>query len=123
MIAVREQGTAVIVEVEGEFAERVVDEFGGVIASLMEQDAVRVVLNLRRASWTSLKALKWLVGEAKKLREVEGDLKLAALNPYLSNLLELTGTRTLFDIYPSVDEAVAAYGVPVVEPAGMPAAA
>ena len=70
---------------------------------------MRVVLNLRRAQWTSLKALKWLVGHVKKFRSRDGDLKLAGPNPYLANLLTLTGTQTLFDIHPSVEDAVASF--------------
>ena len=109
MIAVRESEETVVVEVDGEFAERVAEEFNGVITGLLDNGKVQVVLNLRRAQWTSLKALKWLVGYVKKLRSRNGDLKLTGLTPYFSNLLELTGTLTLFDVYPSVEEAVASY--------------
>ena len=35
MVAVRECEDAVVVEVDGEFAEQVIDEFNGVIASLI----------------------------------------------------------------------------------------
>jgi anti-sigma B factor antagonist len=109
MIAVRESEETVVVEVDGEFAEQVIDEFNSVIASLISNGKVHVVLNLKRARWTSLKALKWLVEYVRKLRQRDGDLKLAGLNPYLANLLELTGTLAMFDVYSSVDDAVASY--------------
>jgi anti-sigma B factor antagonist len=109
MVAVRECEDAVVVEVDGEFAEAVIDEFNGVIASLINNGHVHVVLNLRRARWISLKALKWLVEYVKKLRQKDGDLKLAGLNPYLANLLELTGTISVFDVHPSVDEAIESF--------------
>ncbi len=109
MIAVRESDDVVVLEVDGEFAEQVIEEFNGVIATLMGNGKVHLVLNLKRAPWTSLKALKWLVEYLEKLRQNDGDLKLAGMNPYLANLLELTGTLNLFDVYPSVDEALASY--------------
>ena len=109
MIAVRENEDAVVVEMDGEFAERQIEEFNGVIAALLNDGKVHVVLNLERSHWTSLKALKWLVEYLQRLRQRDGDLKLAGLNPYLTNLLELTGTLTLFDVYPTVDEALASY--------------
>jgi anti-anti-sigma factor len=109
MIAVRETGGAVVVEVDGDFAERVAEEFNAVAAALLDRGSVRVVLNLRRAQWTSLKALKWLAGCARKFRARDGDLKLAGANPYLNSLLELTGTLTLFDTYPTVEDAVASF--------------
>ena len=112
MIAVRENTGAVVVEVDGEFAERIVEEFNGVIMSLLRDGNVHVVLNLKRSRWTSLKALKWLVGNGRKLREHNGDLKLAGLNPYMRNLLELTGTGNMFAVYPSVEDALASFRVP-----------
>ena len=115
MIAVRENDDVVVVEVDGEFAERAIEEFNGIIATLLDDGKVHVVLNLKRAPWTSLKALKWLVEYLRKLRQNDGDLKLAGMNPYLANLLELTGTLNLFDVYPSVDDALESYRL-VVQP-------
>lgn len=113
MIAVRDTGDTIVVEVDGEFAERAAEEFNGVVGSMLDQGKVRVVLNLRRAQWTSLKALKWLVGHVKRFRSRNGDLKLAGPNPYLANLLTLTGTQSLFDIYPSVEDALASFDLAV----------
>ncbi len=115
MIAVRESEDAVVVEVDGEFSEHQIEEFNGVITTLLGDGNVRVVLNLKRTRWTGLKALKWLVESVKKLRRRDGDLKLTGLSPYLANLLELTGTLTLFDVYSSVDEALTSYR-PVSQP-------
>jgi len=109
MIAVRENSEVVVVEVEGEFAEQGADEFGRVIGSLIEKNQVCVVLNLKRAKWTSLRSLKWLVGYLKRIRQQNGDLKLASPNPYLTSLLELTGTLYLFDVYPSVEDALESF--------------
>jgi len=109
MIAVRENEDAVVVEVDGELTEQAIDEFNGVISSLLNNGKVQVVLNLKRARWTSLKALKWLVEYVRRLRQRNGDLRLAGINPYLANLLELTGTLAMFDVYSSVDDALASY--------------
>lgn len=109
MIAVRENEDAVVVEMDGEFAERQIAEFNQVVAALIHDGKVRVVLNLQRAHWTSLQALKWLVEHVKRLRQQDGDLKLTGLNPHIAGLLELTGTLTLFDVYPTVDAALASY--------------
>lgn len=120
MIAVRESADVIVVEVDGEFAEQVMEDFNGVISGLLDDGKVHVVLNLKRAPWTSLKALKWLVEYVRKLRENDGDMKLAGMNPYLANLLDLTGTINLFDVYPSVEEALASYRISV-PPAGLSA--
>jgi anti-sigma B factor antagonist len=117
MIAVRETGGVTVVEVDGEFAERTAEEFNGQISALLGEGKTHVVLNLHRAQWTSLKALKWLVAHVRNFRSRNGDLKLAGLNPYLANLLELTGTLTLFDVHPSVEDAVASFDLVVAQAA------
>jgi len=106
MVAVRDNGEAVVVEVHGEFAEKSLDEFNGVMASLLQNGRVQIVINLKRAQWASLKALKWLVEHVHRARDRNGDMKLAGLNPHLSNMLELTGTHSLFDVYGNVEDAV-----------------
>ena len=109
MIAVRENEGTVVVEMNGEFAEQQIAEFNQVVTALLHDGKFRVVLNLKRAHWASLQALKWLVEHVKKFRQHDGDLKLTGLNPYVAGLLELTGTLTLFDVYPTVDAALASY--------------
>ena len=109
MIAVCENDGAVVLEVQGDFSEPAMDEFNRVMTPILDRRKVQVVLSLRRASWISLKALKWLVGNLKKIRARDGDMKLAGLNPYWTSLLELTGTHHLFDVYPSVEDAIASY--------------
>ncbi len=109
MIAVSENNDTVVLELQGELSDTTLDEFNSLIGSLIEKRHVQVVLSLKRAGWTSLKALKWLVGNLRKLRQRDGDMKLAGLNPYWTNILELTETHRLFDVYSSVDEALASF--------------
>jgi hypothetical protein len=68
-----------------------------------------VVLSVRRVGWVSLKSIKWLAGNLRRLRQRDGDMRLAGLNPYWTNLLALTENQNLFAVFSSVDEAVASY--------------
>ena len=109
VITTREMGLLTVMEVEGEFADQVAEEFVKLIDGMFERNRFHVVLDMTKAKWTSLKALKYLVRYVKKFREKDGDIKLAGINPYLSNLLNLTGTTVLFDVYRTVEMAVAVY--------------
>jgi len=109
MIAVTESESAVVLEMQGDFSEPAMDEFSRVISGLIDRRKVQVVLSVRRVGWVSLKSIKWLAGNLKKLRQRNGDIRLTGLSPYWTSLLELTGNQNLFGIYASVEEAVASY--------------
>ena len=109
MIAVTENEGAVVLDMQGDFSEPAMDEFSRVISGLIDSRKVQIVLSVRRVGWVSLKSIKWLAGNLKKLRQRNGDIRLTGLSPYWTSLLELTENQNLFGIYASVEEAVASY--------------
>ena len=109
MIAVTESESAVVLEMQGDFSEPAMDEFSRVVGGLIDRRKVQIVLSVRRVGWVSLKSIKWLAGNLKKLRQRNGDIRLTGLSPYWTSLLELTENQNLFGLYPSVEEAVASY--------------
>lgn len=123
MIGVSENDGTVVLEMQGDFTDAVMDELGGLIGELVDRRKVKVVLGVKRVSWVTLKGIKWLAGNLRKLRQRDGDMRLAGLSPHWTSLLELTENQNLFAIYPSVEEAVASYrtrpGVSVPTGAGL----
>ena len=109
MIAVTESEGAVVLEMQGDFSDPSMDEFSRIVSGLIDSRKVQVVLSVRRVGWVSLKSIKWLAGNLKKLRQRNGDIRLTGLSPYWTSLLELTENQNLFAIFPSVEEAVASY--------------
>jgi anti-sigma B factor antagonist len=109
VIAVSENDGAVVLEVQGDITDAVMDEFSGLVGELVDRRKVRVVLSVRRVGRVSLKAIKWLAGNLRRLRQRDGDMRLAGLSPYWTSLLELTENQNMFLVFPSVDEAVASY--------------
>lgn len=109
MIAVSENDGAVVLEVQGDFTDAVMDEFSGLVSELAERRGVRLVVSVRRVGSVSLKAIKWLAGNLKRIRSRDGDMRLAGLNPNWNSMLTLTDNQNLFLVFNSVDEAVASY--------------
>lgn len=109
MIAVSENDGAVVLEVQGDFTEAAMDEFSGLVDELVERRRVMLVLNVKRVGSVRLSAIKWLAGNLKRIRQRDGDMRLAGLSPNWTSLLALTENQNLFSVYNSVEEAVASY--------------
>jgi anti-sigma B factor antagonist len=69
----------------------------------------KFVIDFAVTGYIDSSGLGALVSLAKKVREVGGDLRLAGLNEDLRTLFELTKLDTLFTIFGSTEEAVAAF--------------
>lgn len=70
----------------------------------------KVLIDFTDTGYIDSSGLGVLVSLSKKLREVDGELRLAGLNDDLRTLFELTKLDTLFKITDTPDEALAAFG-------------
>ena len=66
-----------------------------------------VIIDFSRAAYIDSSGLGALVSLGKRLRELGGDLRHAALNDDLRTLFELTRLDALFPLYASRDDAIA----------------
>lgn len=69
----------------------------------------RVVLDLGGVGFTSSTGLRLILSGAKEARRRGGDLRLAAVQPPVLRVLELSGFLGILKIYPDVDAAVASF--------------
>ncbi|MGQ9927147.1 MAG: anti-sigma factor antagonist [Chloroflexaceae bacterium] len=72
--------------------------------------ARRVVLDLSQVSFLSSSGLQALLLIRKELMALGGELRLAALQPQVRKVFDLTGFTQVFAIHPGVEEARAAFG-------------
>jgi anti-sigma B factor antagonist len=59
--------------------------------------------------YTSSAGLRALLATVKDARSRGGDLRLAAVNPAVRKVLDLSGFTSILKVYDEVDEAVASY--------------
>ncbi len=69
----------------------------------------RVIVDLSDVTFVDSSALGAFVGLLRRLRQKDGELKLAALRPPVLMILELTRLDNVFSIYLTVDDAEAAF--------------
>ncbi|MBI5680286.1 MAG: STAS domain-containing protein [Methanobacterium sp.] len=76
------------------------------INSLIEDGKIKIVVNFKEIEYISSSGLRVMLASLKKLKKINGDIKLACLKPYVLEVFEIAGFTHLFDIYESEEEAV-----------------
>lgn len=76
---------------------------------LIESGNVKIVLNMKHSKYVSSLCLAVIVDIKKKLISMNGDLKIVNINRLVKNLLEITNLVKKFDLFDSVEAAVASF--------------
>jgi anti-sigma B factor antagonist len=76
------------------------------IDELLKTEATMMLLDLREVEYVSSSGLRVLMVAKEKLRQRQGDLRLASLQPLVREVFEITGLKQLFSIYASQGEAL-----------------
>ena len=99
-----------VVDIEGDIMGGVESEqFQTLIYNAVEQDTVKIVINMANANWINSSGLGMLISGMTTARSSDGDLKLANVSERIRRPLEITRLDTIFSIYSSVDEAVESF--------------
>lgn len=73
---------------------------------LMSRRHFRVVIDLNSARRTDVAGIGILVERLMRIRERKGDIKLCRLRPEVSRMMDRVGVGTLFETYPTKEEAL-----------------
>jgi anti-sigma B factor antagonist len=82
--------------------------FREVLLQTIDEGAERVVIDLTDVSFIDSTALGVLVSGGKRLQESAGKLAIGCPDEKIRRILEITGLDTVFAVFPTRDEAVAA---------------
>jgi anti-sigma B factor antagonist len=114
--ALRQEGRNVIVgfagsvNLEGDESAA----FKARLKSLIEDGADRVVVDLGNVAFMDSQGLGALISCLKSLKQGDGRIVLANLSEPVDSVLRVTRLRRVFDVRPTVDEALALLDAPVV---------
>ena len=70
----------------------------------------KVIIDCGRLEFVSSMGLGMLVRVNSRMKKLGGEVKLADVHSTVAQILSVVGLNRLFQIYPSVDDAVAAHG-------------
>jgi len=109
-VETRQQGDISIVSCHG----RIVlgDEAAGLRDTLKQtlSSSRKIVLNLAGVTYIDSSGLGTLVGVYSSARAAGADIKLTGLSARVRDLLQITKLVTVFEVYDSESQAVAAFG-------------
>lgn len=75
----------------------------------VDAGATRLIGDLSGVDYTSSAGLRALLATLKLARQHGGDFRLAAVQPAVLRVLELSGFTTILKVYDTVDAAVASF--------------
>lgn len=80
------------------------------VAEEILEGRTKLILDCGGLQYISSMGLAMLVRINSRMRKLGGDVKLAAVHGTIAQILNVVGLNRLFQIYPTVDEAIAAHG-------------
>jgi anti-sigma B factor antagonist len=101
-------GVAVI-EIDGQLIVGNRQELKTLVQEGLDRGERKFLIDCGRTGYIDSSGLGALVTLSKKVREVNGDLRMAGLNDDLRALFELTKLDTLFHISPTAQDALAGF--------------
>ena len=98
-----------VIDINGDIDFREMIRIKDVIGSLIEKDRTKVVLNLKAVDHINYLSIGVLVERLRILRNLNGDLKLAGMSPYLRDIFKVVGMDQFFEEYASLEDAIQSF--------------
>ena len=96
---------------EGELLEKDLVQVCEELVRRMQRGLRNVVLDLSDVSHLDYRGVKPLVARAEAFRKAGGDIKLSGLSPYLAAIFRAAGAHDVFELYPHMNDARAAFAL------------
>jgi anti-sigma B factor antagonist len=104
--SVKEQNEVSIIYLKGYLDAHTAPALENTFSGLIEKGRYRIVVNFKDLAYISSAGLGVFMAFIEKIRENEGDIKLAAMSDKVFNIFDLLGFPLLYEIFKSEEEAV-----------------
>lgn len=110
LIEEKKNGHVAIIKLKGKMAGSCdAEELHDEVKSLLERKTNHIVLNMKNVSWIGSLCIGALMREIISARQKEGDVYLASPSEKVIRLFQITKLAGVVNIFPTVEEAVAAF--------------
>jgi anti-sigma B factor antagonist len=79
------------------------------VHQLLDAGARKVVIDLADVQFVNSSGLGMLIGSLTTMRNAGGDLKIARASKKIQTLIEVTRLHSVFDMYKTVNDAIASF--------------
>lgn len=105
-VGFRSRDSVEVLDLKGELDAHTASELEAAIQKCESEDRFKIVVNGRDLQYISSAGLGVFMAYIEEIREKQGDIKIAALQPKVFNVFDLLGFPMLFDILETEEEAV-----------------
>lgn len=109
-VKVVEHETVTVLIADGSLDSLSADSLTQVLDAQIQSGKCRLVVDLKAVHYTSSAGLRSLLMALKGARRVGGDLRLAAAQPNVTEVLALAGFTSIIKTYGDVQSAITSYG-------------
>ena len=107
-LSTRSQREHTVLEVGGEIDVYTAPQLRERLIELVEGGQQHIVVDMEQVEFLDSTGLGVLVGGLKRVRALDGSLRLVCGQERILKIFRITGLEKVFAIYPTVEEAVAA---------------
>jgi anti-sigma B factor antagonist len=97
-----------MIHIEAELTAATVDEFRKKLALLMGKGVRFFILNMDKVDFVDSTGLGAIISITKRVRDLQGDIKLASMQPSAKKLIEVVRADRYFPAHDTVDDALEA---------------
>jgi anti-sigma B factor antagonist len=95
-----------VISVSGKIDAVTSRDLEAALIGLLDKNKNFLVVDMEKVEFLSSSGLRVLMASLNKLKHKNGDLLLAALQPFVKDVFFMTGASRFFSIYPSQGEAI-----------------
>jgi|GEM_PF-761518 len=107
-VTISEKEAVAVAAVDSSVLQENVPMLRSRLNQLLEENHRWIVIDLSKANYLSSMGVAVIVDIKLKSNRVNGDVKLACVNQLIRSLLDITNVSRRMDIFPTVDDAIAA---------------
>ncbi len=97
-----------VLDVTGEIDIYTTPQFKDAVSAAIDEGKPSIIINMANVSYMDSSGFGTLLSATKRLRPVEGGLYLTGCNEAITRMLQITRLNTIFGIYATEEDAVAA---------------
>ena len=97
-----------VLDVVGEIDIYTTPQFKDAVSAAIDENKPAIVINMTQVTYMDSSGFGTLLSATKRLRPLDGALYLSGCNEAIQRMLQITRLNTIFGVYTTEDEAVAA---------------
>ncbi len=105
----QEGSDIVVIDIPRRLTSEISGDLKKLMKKLIEQGKYKIVMNLEKTKYLDSSGLGAIVSKIAATRSKKGDIRLAAPQQTIIDLLELTHINQIVKVFPTVDEAIKSF--------------